>query len=153
MKRHKTLFLIADGGRARYVEKRIGEVVFDTVREIVADNAHDHAGDHSGRSHESASPARHGIEARHPPEALRKQDFLRGIAHELNEAHRRGDFERLVLVAPARPMGQLIDALDRETEASIVTRLRKDLTRVPDGDLPDHLAEIVYAWRVTAPSA
>jgi protein required for attachment to host cells len=150
MKAHKTLFVIADGGRARYVEKRIGEMVFDTVRETVADNAHDHSGDHSGRTHESASSARHGIEARHAPEALRKQDFLRSLAHDLNKARQHGEFERLVLVAPARPLGQLIDALDPETEASIVTRVRKDLTRVPDGHLPEHLADVVYAWRVSA---
>ena len=153
MKHYKTLFIIADGGRARFVEKRIGEMVFDTVREVTSDTAHRHSHDHSGRVHESAASARHGIEARHAPDALRKQDFLRGIADELNRGRHRGDFERLVLVAPTRPLGQLVDALDAETEASVVSRLRKDLTRVPDGHLPDHLADIVYAWRVMAPGA
>jgi protein required for attachment to host cells len=153
MKQHKTLFVIADGGHVRFVEKRIGEVVFDTVRETLADNQHTHAHGQAGRTHESASSTRHAIEARQSPEALRKQDFLRGIAHDLNAAHRRGDFDRLVLVAPARPLGQLVDGLDEATQAAVVSRLRKDLTRVPDCDLPDHLAQIVYAWRVTAPSS
>ncbi|MGE0669278.1 MAG: host attachment protein [Sphingomonadales bacterium] len=153
MKSHKTLFVIADGGHVRFVSKRIGEMAFDTVREIVADNRHDHSHDHSGRVHESATSARHGIEARHHVNQLRKEDFLRAIGEELNKARRRGEFERLVLVAPARPLGQLVNALDLETEASVVSRLRKDLTRVPDGHLHEHLAEIVYAWRVMSPSA
>lgn len=151
MKSHKTLFVIADGGHVRYVAKRVGELAFDTVREVVAEPRHGHRPDRPGRVHESASPARHGIEPRHQVDTLRKEEFLRGIGQELNKSRRRGEFDRLVLVAPARPLGQLVDALDVDTEASVSSRLRKDLTRVPDSRLHEHLADIVHGWHVTAP--
>ncbi len=151
MRSHKTLFVIADGGHVRYVAKRVGELAFNTVREVVAASRHDHPPCRPGRVHESASPARHGIEPHHQVDTLRKEEFMRGIGQELNKSRQRGEFDRLVLVAPARPLGQLVDALDAETEASVSTRVRKDLTRVPDSRLHEHLADIVHGWRVTGP--
>ena len=155
MKRQRTLFVIADGGHVRFVEKRVGEMVFDTVREFDSPVVHEpsrHLGtDRPGRGHESASSARHAVQPRQDPHMARKVDFVRGIAEELNLGRRRGEFDHLVLVAPAKALGQLVEALDAETEACVTTRLRKDLTRVPDGQLPEHLSDIVHGWRVQRP--
>src|SRR5437868_14829641 len=61
-----TLYLIADGGRARYVE-RTGPGSFATFRKFVSAHIHEKAAalGHAGpaRIKESATNARHGIEA------------------------------------------------------------------------------------------
>lgn len=155
MKKQRTLFVIADGGRVRFVEKRVGEMVFDTVKEAESPVVHEparHLGsDRPGRSHESSGSARHAVQPRHDPHMAGKIDFLRGVGEELNTARRRGEFDHLVLIAPGKALGHLVEALDTETEALVITRLRKDLTRVPDGHLPAHLSDIVDGWRVQRP--
>jgi protein required for attachment to host cells len=155
MKKQRTLFIIADGGHVRFVEKRIGEMVFDTVKEFDSPVVHEparHLGsDRPGRSRESIGLARHAVQPRHDLHTAGKIDFLRGIGGELNAARRRGEFDHLVLVAPAKALGHLLEALDDATEASVTARLRKDLTRVPDGQLPGHLSDIVHGWRAQRP--
>lgn len=155
MKKQRTLFVIADGGRVRFVEKRVGEMVFDTVTEFDSPVVHEMTrrlgADRPGRSHESSGPARHAMEPRLDLHTAGKIDFLRGIGGELNAAYRRGEFDHLVLVAPTKALGHLMEALDDETEASVTARLRKDLTRVPDGQLPGHLSDVVHGWRAQRP--
>jgi hypothetical protein len=47
-------------------------------------------------------------------------------------------FDRLVLVAPAPVLGEFRHALDAPTK--LMTQLQRDLTKVPDADLKEHLA-------------
>ena len=73
MKRAKIWYVIADGGRARFVERDDGGA-FRTVSSLVAaelhKRSHDLGLDRPPRTKESASPARHAIE---PLGLLRRQ--------------------------------------------------------------------------------
>jgi protein required for attachment to host cells len=63
MKHPRTWYVVADGGRARIVQKRNGENAFDTHRELVSaeihSRTHELGTDRPGRTHESAMSARH----------------------------------------------------------------------------------------------
>ncbi len=59
----------------------------------------------------------------------------------LNKANTQGEFDYLVLVAPAHALGDLHQALDAPTRQKVRAQLQKDLTKVPDADLAEHLAE------------
>ena len=63
MKHPRTWYIVADGGRARIVQKREDEDAFDTQRELVSTEIHSHTQelgtDRPGRTHESAMSARH----------------------------------------------------------------------------------------------
>lgn len=147
MKRPNTWFVIADGGRARFITRRSGAEVYDTRREFVSAHLHTPSreiGDsRPGRGHESASSTRHAVQPRLDPHLAYKRDFVRAVADELNEAGRKGEFDRLVLVAPVRALGALVDALDDAIVAKVAARIRKDLTRVPDSDMASHLTDLV----------
>jgi len=165
MKHPKTLYVIADGAHARFVEKRTALAAgesgirltpgaaaelpaarFDTVREIVAADAHrrsrDLGTDRPGRTFESATTARHAVEPRQDPHEASKRTFMHEVAAVLNEAGAGGEFNRLVLVASARVIGELRGALDGATGAKVAAELKKDLSKVPDADLADHLGEL-----------
>ena len=82
---------------------------------------------------------RSAIEPRRDLHEAAKEDFVKLVADQLDEEHGRGQFDRLVLIAPPRVLTELKDKLS-EPMAKIVARdLQKDLTKVPDHDLTEHL--------------
>ena len=71
-----------------------------------------------------------------------KQNFTREVAALLSEAGQRGEFDALVLVAPAHVLSDLRQALDEPTQRKITAQLQKDLTKVPNADLAKHLTDL-----------
>jgi protein required for attachment to host cells len=145
MKHAKIWYVIADGGRARFVERDEGGE-FRTVSSFVASElhkrAHDLGLDRPPRAKESASPARHAIEPRRDLHQASKEDFVKLVAGQLEEEHRRGQFDRLVLVAPPRVLTELKDHLSNQMAKLVVSDLQKDLTKIHDHDLTEHLATV-----------
>jgi protein required for attachment to host cells len=70
--------------------------------------------------------------------------FAHELSDWLDEAARRGAFDRLVLVAAPRTLGDLRRALSAPVQARIVAEVDKDLTKMPEPDLQDELRKI--AW-------
>ena len=141
----KIWYVIADGGRARFVERdERGE--FRTVSSFVASElhkrAHDLGCDRPPRTKESASPARHAIEPRRDLHQASKEEFVKLVADQLGEEHGRGQFDKLVLVAPPRALTELKQSLSNEMAKLVVSDLQKDLTKVPDHDLTEHLPSV-----------
>ena len=145
MKHAKIWYVIADGGRARFVERDEGEE-FRTVSSFVASElhkrAHDLGLDRPPRTKESASPARHAIEPRRDLHQAAKEDFVKLVAGQLEEEHKRGQFDGLVLIAPPRVLTELKENLSHQMAKLVASDLQKDLTRVPDHDLIEHLASV-----------
>ena len=136
------LVVIADSEHARFV--RPGEAgalhsdaAFDSV------TAHQRSSDigtgRPGESSHSDSPGHHGLAPRHDLHALAKQDFAQSVARRLNEGSSRGEFDTLVLVAPAHALNTIREALDTATRARVVGTLAKDLVKTPDAELWPHL--------------
>jgi protein required for attachment to host cells len=145
MKRAKIWYVIADGGRARFVERDDGGA-FRTVSSLVAaelhKRSHDLGLDRPPRTKESASPARHAIEPRRDLHQASKEEFVKLVADQLDEEHGRGQFDKLVLVAPPRALTELKQSLSNEIAKLVVSDLQKDLTKVPDHDLTEHLPSV-----------
>jgi protein required for attachment to host cells len=143
MKKKRLCYVIADGGRARLVE-RDEAGAFRTTSSFVSTelhaSAHELGLDRPARVKESATPARHAIEPRRDLHEAAKEDFIRTIAADLASLHKQGKFDQLVLVAPAGVLTELRDALSKPTAGVVVKELQKDLTKVPDHDLTSHLA-------------
>jgi protein required for attachment to host cells len=138
----KTLYVIADGGRARYVE-RTGPGHFNTFRKFISAHMHEKSSDLSrdrpGRVRESAAPARHAITAKTDPRSKVETAFIRSLAQDLHEDSTTGSFDNLVFIAPARLQNVLRDCLSPTLAAKLVKCIDKDLTKIPDGDLYRHL--------------
>lgn len=144
MKKAKLWYAIADGGRARFVE-RDENGAFRTVASLVSTKLHDRASDlgrdRPGRVMESATPGRSAVEPRQDPKEAAKEDFIKLVADELANKHEHGAFDQLMLVAPPGVLTELKQSLSDPIAKLVVKDLQKDLTKVPDHDLTGHLAE------------
>lgn len=142
MKKARLWYVIADGGRARFVA-RDDNGAFRTVQSFVATELHERSRDlgldRPARVKESASPARHAIEPRRDLKEAAKEDFIRIVAEEIEAGHGRGQFDKLVLVAPPGVLTELKNALSKPIAKIVASDLQKDLTKVPDHDLVAHL--------------
>lgn len=148
----KTLYIVADGGRARYIE-RIGPAQFSTFRSFVSAHLHEKASelvrDRLGRVRESATTARHAVAARSDPRDKTETAFIRSLAEDLSETESIGGFDNLVVVAPARLQKALRDALAPGLAAKLARCINKNLTKVPDNDLYSHLPVFLVPRPVT----
>lgn len=143
MRKKKICYVIADGGRARFV-MRDEQGAFRTVSSFVSTELHakssDLGRDRPARVMESATPGRSAVEPRRDLKEAAKQDFVKLVAEQIDEEHGRGQFDNLVLVAPARVLAELRNSLSKPMADLVVDDLQKDLTNVPDHDLTGHLA-------------
>ena len=111
MKKNRTWIVIADGAKARillYSGRTRG------VQALPNAEFHDpHLPTHelvTGRQprvHESVGAARHAVEPRIDPHEQRKEQFLARVVAHLEQAAEHGEFEHLVVVAPAAALGEI----------------------------------------------
>jgi protein required for attachment to host cells len=139
----KLWYVIADGGRARFVE-RDEQGAYRTVLSFVASDLHkrssDLGRDRPSRVMESAGPGRSAVEPRRDLHEAAKEDFIALVAEQIAAEHGRGQFDSLVLVAPPGVLTELRHKLSKPMADLVVGDLQKDLTKVPDHDLTAHLA-------------
>jgi protein required for attachment to host cells len=143
MNKPRLWYVIADGGRARFVEGD-GEGTFRTLSSFVSTelhkSAHELGRDRPARVKESASPARSAIEPRRDLHRAAKENFIRTVADTLAAELKEGKFDELVLVAPPGVIAELKHSLSKPMSRVVVKELHKDLTKVPDHELTMHLA-------------
>ncbi len=110
MKHARIWYVIADGGRARFVE-RDEAGAYRTVLSFVAAEMHkrsrDLGLDRPARVKESANSARHAIEPRRDLHEAAKEDFIALVAEAIEAEHGRDQFDSLVLVAPPGVLTEL----------------------------------------------
>lgn len=127
----KTQFLVADGARARWIVRRADDFV--TLREQTAQpQRRRHP---QGVVFASAAGQRFNVEARDDAMRRDKARFAEEIATAINDHDAAGDFDRLVIVAPARVLSVIADHLTTSARGKFIGSLAKDLTKVPDHEL------------------
>jgi hypothetical protein len=139
----KLLFVLTDGGRARFVQRRSATRDFVTVDTLDHSDALREArvkqrGAEAGRSFERGSPARHKVGRE---DALRadKEAFMAEVAQRATHLFAGGSFAGVFLVSPRRLASPLRSQIaDR---APVAGALDKDLTKVPDHQLGEWLSE------------
>ncbi|UCH73938.1 MAG: host attachment protein [Rhodospirillales bacterium] len=140
-----TWFVIADGAKARVLARHGGAGPLEPASELCFTEAEarlpsrDVGADRPGRVHESADTARHAMEPRVDWHRFAKQQFAKSVAAALEAAAQAKRFGQLVLVAPPRTLGDLRQALGPHAAARVAGEIAKDLTNLPDHDLPAHL--------------
>lgn len=147
MKPTRSWIVIADGAQARILEnmgpgKGLTPLPAAEMRHAHPPNRDINA-DRPGRSHDRMGPQRHAMEP--PTDAHReeKRRFAAELAAHLNAAALKHRYDRLILVAPAKTLGDLRQALGKEAAAKLDGELPKDLTNVSDHNLPGHLGEVI----------
>lgn len=145
MRHLKVWYVIADGGRARIVERDEFKA-YRTQREVVSTDVHrrsrDLDSDRPGRAYESAAPGSHALAPRADAHQAVKREFAHELAAILNEEGAGNGVDRIVLVAPVRILPEIENALDKAVRQKISAKIQKDLTNVPNPDLDRHFADL-----------
>lgn len=142
-----TWVLVADGARARILEHtRIGGGLV-ALAAMDHEKAHGHArdlgSDRPGRVFDSAGAGRHAVAPHTDYLRYEKDKFAHEVAALLEQAGTAQRFDRLVLVAPPRTLGDLRAAMGPHAKAAVIGEVRKDLTHTQDRELPEHLGEVM----------
>jgi protein required for attachment to host cells len=141
-----TWILIADGSRARLfvAEPRATSLKPAFQHEFIGTNlpSREIGSDQPGRAFDSAGAGRHAMEPPTDPHRYEKMSFARDVANILDDARKRREFSRLVVVAPPQALGDLRSAFSDPLRKLVVAELAKDLTKIPVHELSSHLAEI-----------
>lgn len=88
-----------------------------------------------------ASTHRHAFEPQHDPHKLEKHDFTAELARALDGLS--GQYDRLVVVAPPRSLGELDTLLTPQVKKKVSHQIPKDLTGVSPPDLWDALEKVL----------
>lgn len=75
------------------------------------------------------------------PQRHAEYTFARDLADHLEKAANEHRFDRLVLVAAPKALGDLRGLLPKTVQSKIVAEINKDLTNIPTPDLAKHLDE------------
>ena len=137
MRPPRTLFLLTDGARARFVERSSQTGDFATVSEVDRRDRlevlrTELRASAPGRSVQSGTPERHSV-GREGAFRQAKQAFVEEMADRAAEVCREREFQAVFIAAPARLIGPLRRRL--ATQAAVAGALQKDLTKTPDAAL------------------
>jgi len=147
MKNKKTWILVADGARARILHNDgPGKGLSDSMNHGLAAShapSRSFGTDKPGRGFASVGKSRHAKVPRIDFHTFEKQRFARDVAAMLDAAEAKGAFDRLVLVAPAKTLGELRRTIGAACLNKVMAELGKDLTHVPVHDLESHLDKVM----------
>lgn len=123
-------FLLADGRRARLWEEPVRGADLiqhnDWTMEISEDDLYEPQ-DRPPRAHDSFGPHRHAMDGGRSLHEAEEEKFLKRVADRVSEAHKRGNFEHLVIAAPPRALGLLRNALPDAVKTKVKAETAKDL--------------------------
>ena len=98
--------------------------------------------DEPGMTYASAGPNRGAI-TDPDPKGQAARAFADDIVAYLSAAHAKGDFARLILIAPPQMMGHLRKAMTPDLRAVLHAEIAKDLIPVTLAELPEHLDKVI----------
>ncbi|MBM3468074.1 MAG: host attachment protein [Alphaproteobacteria bacterium] len=142
MRKKKTWILLADGGRARIIERisPLGKLKELHSLSHTHQLSHVHGNDRPGRTFESAAPIRHAYDPSPDWHELQKESFAKELTTFLKHASHNQLFEELHIISSPQMLGYLRTHLDKNGLASKITKEdHKDLLGIPLNELPDYL--------------
>ncbi|CAN5749432.1 hypothetical protein BH11MYX3_BH11MYX3_48730 [soil metagenome] len=117
----QTWILVGDGSHARL----FGVDALDPTWKLLRTVGREHSHERTGRADSHEDRGEH--------------DFARRLAAELETARQAGTFQRLVLVAPPKFLGQVRGALHASLAALVVKTVDHDYTHMSDKELSKHI--------------
>ena len=156
--RKRTLIVVADSARARFLEpsedtrKLMPASRLDMVSPTSRRPTRDLVTDKPGRGFRSAGGRMlHAYEQTHDLHKLEKRKFVESLAETLDGICARGEFDRMVLVAPSRSLGELRSLLSPRVRRMVTHEVPKDLTASTPTSLKQALASILPAAAISPP--
>jgi protein required for attachment to host cells len=134
--------VVCDGRKALILEN-IGDALFPNlhtreVKEHAVPLTHEQGSDVPGRAFSSVGAARSAVDQTDWHRQV-EDDFLRGLAAELDQAVSVGKVERIVIVAPPRALGVLRHAYPGHLRSAIKAEVAHDYVKLPVGEIEKRL--------------
>lgn len=131
---HDIWVVVADGEKALFLRNE-GDSEYPNLqvfREMAEENppTREQGTDRPGRYYDGANAHKSGFEET-DWHRLEKERFADGIAERLYKMAHRGDFEKLILVAPPVVLGEMRKAMHKEVADRIAGEVPKTLTNHP----------------------
>lgn len=135
---HDMWVVVADGEKALFLRNE-GDALhpnLEVVREIHEENpaTREQGADRPGRFHDGMSPHRSAV-ADTDWHRVQKERFADEIAARLYKLAHRGEFSKLVIVAPPVVLGEMRQKLHKEVSDKVVGEFAKTLTGHPVPDI------------------
>ena len=143
MKPIKTWIVLADAQTVRIaINDGTGKGVYGRGTQGLDAPAVTELSDAPGMTNAAVGPNRGGIS---DPDLKGQaaQAFAADIVSYLQAALAKGDYHRLILIAPATMLGHLRQALTPALRDVLHADIPKDLTHLPLDELPRHLADVL----------
>jgi protein required for attachment to host cells len=145
------LVAVFDAAHVRFFEFKRARGRLEPVLGDVSSGLH-----HDRREIESDRPGRnvssggqhHAYESEHDPRKLEKHDFVKAIAGAIEAALDQHKFNKLVIVAPVRSVGEFRSVAGDKVKATLWREVPKELAGLSDSDLENHLVPILQAPEV-----
>lgn len=99
---------------------------------------------HKGHVHASSGAVHYASDPRDREKHHGDTAFVYELAEWLDRTAREDDFDRLVLVAAPRTLGELRKVLSKPVQSRITAEVDKELIKMPVKDLEKELADV--AW-------
>lgn len=146
----RTLVAVFDAAHVRFYEYKQPHGRLEPVLGEVSSGLHhdrrEIESDKPGRAFASASGGpRHAHESKHDPRKLEKHDFVRAIAQAIDQALERHAYDRLVVVAPERSVGEFRTLASEKVKRTVWREVQKDFANLTDPELERHLVPLLQA--------
>src|SRR3954451_4872029 len=145
-----TWVLLADGQNAAvYVNDGIGNGLAPlpefTARRAGPDS-HEIVSDRAGHRFGGAARAGSGATLpRNDPHEFEEKRFVEAISEKINRAALENRFDRLIVAAPPRALGQVRQALSKAASRRVTAEVNKDLIKDTPEGVAEHLKEHLAA--------
>jgi protein required for attachment to host cells len=144
---NKTWILIADGARAKVYQNNgpgtgLRETRFPEMLGV-NEQPQDINADRAGSNRNSGGGGAHRMNHSSDPQREQKRVFAKDIADFLKIQEQDNAFDELVIVAPAKTLGDLREVLDKSVASHVKMEVAKDLTQFSVQELPKHLEDVV----------
>jgi len=146
----RTLVAVFDAAHARFYEFKQPHGRLEPVLGEVSSGLHhdrrEIESDRPGRAFSSAGGGgRHAYESEHDPRKLEKHDFVRAIALAIDQALNQHAYDRLVVVAPERSVGEFRTVASEKVKRTVWREVQKDFAGLSDPELEKHLVPILQS--------
>lgn len=146
IKKTVTWYVVADGARGRiFANDGPGKGLYRALEndfEIEEPRrTRDIVSDREGRYAGAGGVGRHAMRTPTDPHAHEEAEFMRHLAGTIGEHGQKGRYDRLVIVAAPRALGDLRSFLPRAAKEKVTAELNKDLIPLSDDDVAEHLED------------
>ena len=136
-------FLVADAARARIFETSGKDVALTELMDFTEPNARiretELASDEPGRHATPGAPGTHGMQEKITPREQEDIRFAAELADHLQKGLNKGSYDALYIAAAPHFLGLLRDSLPEGVAAKLEGDQDKDLTRLGEAEIRQHL--------------